>query len=657
MHPSDDDTEKRGIIEHCDSLVMPIYPMMDASHPSDRTTQILAQHPIPQDIEHQLLNTLPGQEEPTTPTLYSLQLQSHQKKPQNHVTIQRARLVPTAEESISNLDTAPMFAVRPGESEWRQRDIYINTMVEDITHRATLQLPAVALTPEKQGQSVQRQVIASTAGNAGFAGAGDLINAVLRYIINIVMTNIVSQSVYGVYVTIYSCATIFGNIATIGLDSAMLRFLSNYRVKGEYSLAAGLIRFVVWMKLISGLLCGVLLYLFATALAHLVYHRDAYALPLKEAVLLIPLIALQLTLASGLQALKAIKWKVYVDRLIQPGLALILIGVFHFLGLRLEALILAVTCSFLASVITGQFLLRKGSRQLVHDAVPKFELKTWLRFSLPLFFNSIIQNVLDYTDVLFLAAFATTAQVGLYAAADRASYIVVMPISALNTIFAPLIAEYYVRGEHEQLVNLSRVVTKWSFSLSLPAFLCFCIFHDAILSIFSRGYTAAGAVLIILSFGNLISAGTGSTGTSLVMTGHSRVMLANTVVAITVNIGLAFLLVPRFNIIGAALAAALADVILNVAYLIEVYWILKIFTLRWDMLKPVVAGGVASIVGLLLLRVIYVGYGYWAIFGALGLVIPFMLVYGLVLVLLRLSKEDMMVFDAVRAKFGKKQSA
>jgi len=61
-------------------------------------------------------------------------------------------------------------------------------------------------------------------------------------------------------------------------------------------------------------------------------------------------------------------------------------------------------------------------------------------------------------------------------------------------------------------------------------------------------------------------------------------------------------------------------------------------------------------VGLFLLHVIHVGYGYQAIFGALGLVIPFMLVYVLVLALLRFSKEDTMIFDAMRARFGKKQS-
>ena len=589
--------------------------------------------------------------------LHSLQLQSDQKKRQDRPSLRRVHLVPTAEEPISNLDTALMFTVRSGESRRQQKDMFINALAEDMTHQVTLRLPTTALTPEKQAQSDQRQVVTSTAGSAAVAGFGDLISAVLRYVTNVVMTNLVSQSIFGAYATVYTAATVVGTIAVFGLDNTMVRFLSTYRTKGEQGLAAGLLRFVVWMTLISGLLSGVLFYLSATTLAHLVYHQDAYALPFKEGALLVPFIALQLVLANGLTAMKAIKWKVYMDRLIQPGLSLILMGVFYLLGLRLEALILATICGFLASVITGQLLLGKASKRLVRDAVPRFAPKIWLHFALPLSFSSIVHNILNSTDVLFLAAFATAAQVGLYAAADRASLLVVIPYYTLNTIFPPVIAEHYARGEHEQLASLSKVVTKWSFSLSLPVFLCFCVFHDAILGVFSRGYTAASMVLIILSFGNLVDAGVGSVGQLLAMTGHARVYLTNTIAAITVSIGLAILLVPRFNVIGAAVAAALAVIILNVAGFVEVYRILKILLFRWDMLKPVVAGGVASMVGLLLLRVIHVGYGYTAIIGTLGLVIPFMLVYVFVLALLRLSKEDKIVFDAVLTKFSKKRSA
>jgi O-antigen/teichoic acid export membrane protein len=566
------------------------------------------QHRIPQDHGSQVLNTSSPLEAPDALVPCALQPQSDQKERQNYPSLQRVQPVPTA-------------------------------------------------APEMQAQSEQPQVIISTASSAAVAGAGELISGALKYMTNVAMTNIFSQSVYGIYAIVCTAAGLVGAIIVLGLDSTLVHFLPAYRAKGEYGFAAGLLRFVVWMTLISSLLSGTLFYLSATVLAHLIYHQDTYTLPLREVALLIPLVALQGVLASGLLAVKAIKWKVYTDRLIQPGLFLILMGVFYLLGLRLEALILSAICSVLASVIMGQVLLGKASKQLIPDVVPRFAPKAWLRFALPLSFTTFIYSITSSTDVLFLAAFATAAQVGLYAAADRMSNLVLILPGALNMVFSPLIAEYYAHGQHEHLASLSKLITKWSFSLSLPVFLCFCMFHEAILGIFSREYTAAGMALIILSLGALITSALASTVYLLVMTGHTRPILANTVVTITVNIGLSFFLVPHFNVIGAAVAATLTLVIPHALSFVQVYWILRFQVFRRDMLKSVLAGGVASIVGLLLLRVIHVGYGYQAIFGALGLTIPFMLVYVLVLVLLRFSKEDRMVVDAVRAKFGNKQSA
>ena len=573
-----------------------------------------------------------------------------------HVSQQDARLEPPTEESISRLDTEVLFAYNPEKNSWQQ-DLSFDAMVEDIALQATLKLPIITITSTGSSETDQHQVIGSTAGGAAISGIGDLAFAILRYVTNVVMTNIVSASIYGTYMTAYTSAMIVGSMAALGLDSTMVRFLSTYRARGEHGHAAGLLRFVLWMTLISGLLCGTLFYLSSTFLAHVIYRNDTYALSLKEVALLVPLIALQPIIASGLQALKAIKLKVYVDRLIQPGLSLIFIGVFYLLGLRLEALILATICGYIASVIVGQLLLRKTARPIVYGAKPGIEPKTWLRFAIPMSFYALIQNVLNSTDVLFLTIFSTSAQVGLYGAADRTSTFVVMPLFALNTIFSPLIAEYYARGKHEQLANLATIVTKWSFSISLPVFLCFCVFHEAMLSIFSREYTAAALALIILSFGNLVNAAAGPTGCLLVMTGHARVILANTAVTILLNIGLAFILVPRFTVIGAAIAAAMALVILDIAYFIEAFCILKMLTFHRDMLKPIAAGGVASMVGLLLLHFIHVGYGYRAIVGTLCLIVPFLLVYLCMLAFLRFNKEDRIVFDAVLARISAKRHA
>lgn len=580
-----------------------------------------------------------------------LSLPSRKSVPQ-----QEARLETPAGESISSLDTEVLLAHKPEKSSW-QHGLSFDTMVEDIALQVTLKLPIITITPAKSSETDQRQVIGSAAGGAAISGIGDLAFAVLRYVTNVVMTNIVSASIYGTYMTAYTSAMIVGSMAALGLDSTMVRFLSTYRAKGERSHAAGLIRFVLWMTLISGLLCGILFYLSSTFLARVIFRNDTYALSLKEVALLVPLIALQPIIASGLQAFKAIKLKVCVDRLIQPGLTLISIGVFYLLGLRLEALILATICGYVASIIVGHLLLRRASRPIVSGATSRLEPKTWLRFAIPMSFYALIQNVLNSTDVLFLTIFSSAAQVGLYGAADRTSTFVVMPLFALNTIFSPLIAEYYARGKHEQLANLATIVTKWSFSISLPVFLCFLVFHEAMLSIFSREYTAAALALIILSFGNLVNAAAGPTGCLLVMTGHARVILANTAVTILLNIGLAFILVPRFTVIGAAIAAAMSLITLDIAYFIEAFYILKMLTFHHDMLKPIAAGGAASMVGLLLLRFVRVGYGYRAIWGTLGLIIPFLLVYLCMLAFLRFNKEDKIVFDAFLARIGAKRHA
>lgn len=502
--------------------------------------------------------------------------------------------------------------------------------------------------------SARQNAVKKTAGGAAIAGVGDLIAAILRYVTNVVMTHLVTQSIYGLFIETYTVVLVIGYASKLGLDSATVRFLSNYRAKGERSRAAGLIRFATTLALVSGLVCAGLFYILSSLLAQIVYHRDTYVLPFREATLLIPLIGMQLVLASGLQALRMIKWKVYVDRLIQPTVALLMLLIFYLLGLRLEALILASICGFVASTFTGQLLLRKAAHKFIQEAKPEYEPKLWMRFAFPMFFNSMIRNILNSTDVLFLGAFVATGQIGLYGAADRVSYFVVAPLIALNVIFSPTIAEYHAHNEHKPLAALFKVVTKWSLTLSWPVFLCCLVFHDIILGVFGERYTAGGLVLITLAFGNLVDSGVGSVNYLLAMTGRPRIILINTVGTVVVNITLALLLIPRFGVMGAAVAAALTVTLLNSVGLVQVYWIMKIHPYRWDMYKPLLAGGVTSILGWTLLPLVHTTYGHAAIFEALTLVITFTLVYVALLALLGFSEEDKMAFEMVTTKLKKK---
>ncbi|GAC1450585.1 MAG: polysaccharide biosynthesis C-terminal domain-containing protein [Ktedonobacterales bacterium] len=513
------------------------------------------------------------------------------------------------------------------------------------------------MTTDARTRAGHKAVVVSTAGSAAVAVGGELINGVLRYTAVIVMTHMVAQSAYGVFVVILAAVTFVSFATKLGMDDVLLRFLPRYRAHRERALAAGLLRFTIWIPAIIGTVCAALFYLLSPLIAHHIYHNAAYTLPLREAALLIPLIAVQNVLTNGLRALKAIKWQVGVGKVLEPGIILVLVLVFYLFGMHLESLTLANICAVAISAIFAWFLLRRGTRELVHETAPAYEPAVWLRLASAMIFNVLAFAWLQSTDVLFLGAFARSGEVGLYAIADRVSYLVVMPLLALNVIFAPMTAEYHARGEHKQLANMFALVTRWSFSLSWPIFLCCVVFHDAILGVFGKQYTGASAALIVLAFANLISSGAGSVNSILTMTGRVRVIWFNMVGRVVVNLVLVVTLIPRFGVIGTAVAATLTVVLFNIVGLVEIWWIMQIHPYRWDMLKPIIAGAPAVIVGALLLRVTHVGYGKLAIVGVLGLGLAFMIVYVLALGLMRLGEEDVMVFEAVRGRLFKRSAA
>ncbi len=232
-------------------------------------------------------------------------------------------MVPPALSAI-RLASISMVSVLPREElGLPQQEVFINDQIEDITRRQTLillppfQFPTELTIPSEQQALIdKRQAVTSTAGGAALAGAGDLVSSVVRYITNVAMTHIVTRAMYGIFIETSTVATVVGYAAKLGLDSATLHFLSTYRTKGERGLAAGVVRFATYLTVVASLICAALFYGASTFLAHTVYHKDVYELPFKEIALLIPLVGIQLVVASGLQALKAIKWKVYVDRLI-----------------------------------------------------------------------------------------------------------------------------------------------------------------------------------------------------------------------------------------------------------------------------------------------------------------------------------------------------
>jgi len=107
--------------------------------------------------------------------------------------------------------------------------------------------------------------------------------------------------------------------------------------------------------------------------------------------------------------------------------------------------------------------------------------------------------------------------------------------------------------------------------------------------IFGANFIVAYPILIILSVAAFIQAIFGIGGTSLNMTGFPKVNLFNTLVACGLNIGMNFILIPKYAGIGAASSTLITLTLIALLRLFQNYKLLQLYPFSWKMLKPTIS--------------------------------------------------------------------
>jgi O-antigen/teichoic acid export membrane protein len=256
-----------------------------------------------------------------------------------------------------------------------------------------------------------------------------------------------------------------------------------------------------------------------------------------------------------------------------------------------------------------------------------------LTYSTPLCLNTVMGRLGGSIELFMLGLLGSLASAGIFTAADRLQSVGGRLRLATARAASPIIAELHHRDERAQLEQLYQAVTRWSISFLVPFSLTCIVFAAPLLSIFGEEFQDGVPVLVIFSIGSIFSAATGVTSTMIVMTGHSKLSLANTVLALTSTAILSLLLIPRWGLIGAAFAGVISSGVMSLIRLFEVYGLLRLWPYNRMLIKPVVASGVALCVGLgadqvfpadnglpyLILDIILVGLAYVATTLVLGL--------------------------------------
>ena len=399
---------------------------------------------------------------------------------------------------------------------------------------------------------------------------GMAAGTLLTLVANAILARILPHARLGDYFLAFSMVTIGTTIGQIGLDRAIVRTVSAAIALGQGGRArAAVLRTGALAIGVAGTLAVATVAGLGSLVAHDVYHSPAVAAAsglIGVWIVVNVLLSLTAETFRGLQRFwpATLYSGLAVDILLVAAFGLVWAAGGRPTLRQAIALTVAVTA---AALLAGGVRLVRQVRTL--GGAGSIRTRELTSVSLPLLGTSLASFMVGTGVDLWVAAHFTSAQdVALYGAASRLVFFVATPLIVISQVVPPIIAELHALGEREQLERALRTVSTLAGMPAGLVLLAFALLGGPIMSAVYGGFFAGGAtVLTILSCARLVAVCTGSSGATLMMTGHQRTMMALTVATGVFALVSEILLAPRYGITGIACATCAAQIMQNLLQL------------------------------------------------------------------------------------------
>jgi len=424
--------------------------------------------------------------------------------------------------------------------------------------------------------------------------SGMTLGSVFRYIFSIVMARFLGAQMLGIYSLGNAVTRIAEIFALMGLDNGILRFVSRDTENKEN--VKNSIYSSLKFGFLSSIIISIILFCSAEFIVNNLLNEDNFlVIVIKIFALSLPFSVLTLISSFATQAFKILKYKIFVNQIVNPLTLLIaFLASYHFLGTKLSILIPTVVSAVVGLVFITKFLsyfTDINFKNLIKEDVNK-EI---LRFSIPLMFVSAIGIIMHWVDIVMLGILSNATDVGMYHPIDRTAGLVRMILFAFAGIFAPIFSEHYFKKNILGMKESYQSSSKYILTFSLPVFIFLFVFANPMLLLFGSEFQNAVALKILLT-GIFIQTIFGLGSSTLSMSGNTKFNLFNVSIALILNISLNYILIPQYGIVGAALATAIALFILSILRFVENIVLMKLNLFSIKLLKPIISGSITFLV-------------------------------------------------------------
>jgi len=499
--------------------------------------------------------------------------------------------------------------------------------------------------------------------SSGIVLLGLLLSKVFTYAYRIVIAKYYGPETYGLFILATAITSLFVVVAAFGLSEGILRFIPQLRTAKSKGDMGYLWNFSLRFSIVTGLLTSIALFLLSKPLAT-TFSQD----PLLETFLKILSFGIIISLIGNLlvallRAFEEIFSYSLIYNVFQNAIRLATLIIFTITvagplkefsiapSFVLGSLITLIISYYIAKkVITKELILKKGYENLHLK-------KEFISYSWPLMGYALVGFIFYWTDTFSIGVFKSALEVGIYNAAVPIATLLVFIPELFLQLFFPMINREYSRGNFQLIKQVSKQVVKWIFIITLPLFILLFSFPGTAINIlFGEEFLLAETALRFLLIGVFFSTLSTVCINLISMTGKSKIVFGNTMLAAIINILLNITLVPRSSIfylenssglVGASLATLISMGFLNFSFIIQVKRHLNFTPFRRSMISLGLLSGIPISLLFLLRSIIPI-----TSLSIVGISLFFILSYwGLLVISGALDKNDWTLIQNILRKF------
>ena len=401
-------------------------------------------------------------------------------------------------------------------------------------------------------------------GAIGLVGAG--VAAVAGFALVLVVTNAYPADTAGQFFTVTSAFLLMAAVATLGTDTGLGRFLLRYEAHDRRGDIPPTLRAAFRPTIGCSILLGLVVLVLADPLADLIGLTGSEGpASLRVLAVLLPFATWNALALSGTRAFGRMRTTVAVDKIGRSTAQPLAVLAVSLTGTGLLALTWAWAIPYVVAAVVSwfvfrRFLRRRGTHEHTEPTRTYRELRReFWQFTWPRSITRVSQMAIQRMDIILIAAMRSPGEAAVYTAATRFVALGQFGTQAIQQVLQPKFTALLASGERESLAAVYRVSAAWSMALAWPMYVVVGCAPLAYLALFGPQYAAEGAtVVVLMTVAMLFGVATGPADTLLLMSGRSALSLANSLIALALDITLCLVLIPRLGMTGAALAWAVA---------------------------------------------------------------------------------------------------